>query len=101
MRSRSKTHRWALDIMGAATAPWAPEIVPRCELRSRRGRATSHLSFTPSMCIMSSDRTPHPRTRPQTVRLYHNSAFTDGDFTLISTDNVEFKVPSYHLFATR
>lgn len=30
-----------------------------------------------------------------------NREFNDGDFTLISSDNVSFQVPSHHLFAAR
>lgn len=87
--------------MRAATAPWTPEIDSGFELCTRCERATSLLSFTPSMCIMSSNRTHRNRTQSHNGRLYYNSAFTDGDFTLVSTDNVEFKVPSHHLFAAR
>lgn len=30
-----------------------------------------------------------------------NYKFKHGDFTLVSSDGVQFRVPSYHLFSSR
>lgn len=32
-------------------------------------------------------------------KIEDDSEFTEGDFEIVSSDNVRFKVPSYHLFA--
>ncbi len=32
-------------------------------------------------------------------KLENDKEFTEGDFEIVSSDNVRFKVPSYHLLA--
>lgn len=41
---------------------------------------------------------PAPNTAPE---IKDHSLYTEGDFTLISSDNVRYRLPSFRLFAAR
>jgi hypothetical protein len=48
-----------------------------------------------------SDGTETPPTGTDTVAPRQHEGFATGDFIRISSDNVEFRVESYHLFSAR
>ncbi|BEI90235.1 uncharacterized protein CcaverHIS019_0303050 [Cutaneotrichosporon cavernicola] len=75
-------------------APLAPPLLPRMATPSR---APSPLPSRAGSPYPSRAPSPGPRTlAPPPIE---DSTFYDGDFELISADNVRFRVQAYHLFS--
>lgn len=77
--------------MCAATPPAPPDLT---------SPAPPALPSPTPPALTSAAQVASPKTTV-TDKITDHKEWTDGDFEIITADNVRFRVPSYHLFSAR